>query len=198
MNISKRLRTVLLVLALAIIAFVFLDFHLAKSATANNTSTSRVNSQVPEGYQAGGTTLYIVPAQNDPLTRTLAQTVFQRAKSSAYLSPILLDAIPQGDQYPIVLVAVTDSQFFWTPFYARSTLKTEFAFSNFEVLTAIEIPKGTTLPSDGTQPAIAGDGQGEQTDQSFGLISLPGYRSLVCDLAAKSIVGDLEKMVQVK
>ncbi len=198
MNISKRLWTILLIVILAIIAFVFLDFHLAKSSTATNSSTSRVNSQVPDGYQPGGTTLYIVPAQNDPLTRSLAQAVFEHAKSSPYLSPILLDAIPQGDQYPVVLVAVTNSQFFWTPFYARSTLKTNFAFSNFEVLTAIKIPMGTTLPSDGTQPAIAGDGKGEQTDQSFGLISLPGYRSLVCDLAAKSIVGDLEKMVQVK
>ncbi len=198
MNLSKRLKIAFLILVAAILAFVFMNFHLAKSLTNTDTNSSRANTQIPADYQPWGTTLYIVPVQNDPLTRTMAEAIYQKARDSQYFSPILMESLPQDGPYPILLVGVTGNRYFWTPFFAKSTLTIQYAFSNFETLTSLDGPKEVTLRNDGKQPAIHGDGEVVQRDQSFGLISLSGYRTLVCDLAAGRIIQDLELTIQAK
>ncbi|GAP15354.1 hypothetical protein LARV_03140 [Longilinea arvoryzae] len=198
MNLSKRLKIIFLLLAAAVLAFVFMDFHLAKSVTNTDTNSSRANTQIPADYQPWGTALYIVPAQNDPLTRTMAEAIYQKAKDSEYFSPILMESMPQNGPYPILLVGVTGNRYFWTPFFAKSSLTIQYAFSNFETLTSLDGPKTVMLRNDGEQPAIHADGEVVQRDQSFGLISLAGYRGLVCDLAARTIIKDLELTIQAK
>lgn len=198
MSPSKRLRIALLLLVAAVVAFVFLDFHIAKSATNTSHNRSRASSSVPENYQPAGSMLYIAPAKNDPLSRSLAEAVFHQAASSSYFSPVLLNTLPKGDQYPVVLVAVKEETFFWTPFYALSSVKTEFAFSNFSALPDIASEQTLILPANGEQPAIHSKGDAMQQDRSFGLISLPGYRNLVIEMAAKTLLADLEMEVQLK
>ncbi len=198
MNLPKRLRITILLLAAAVLVFVFMDFHLAKSVTNTDTNSTRANTQIPADYQPWETPLYIVPAQNDPLTRTLAEAVYQKAKESEYFSPVLMESMPQDGPYPILLVGVTGDRYFWTPFFAKSSLTIQYAFSNFETLTSLDGERSVTLRNDGELPAIHGDGEIVQRDQSFGVISLPGYRSLVCDLAARTMIKDLESTIQAK
>lgn len=198
MNLSKRLKITFLLLAAAVLAFVFMDFHLAKSMTNTDSNSSRANTQIPADYQPWGTALYIVPAQNDPLTRTMAEAIYQKAQDSEFFSPILMESMPQDGSYPILLVGVTGNRYFWTPFFAKSSLTIRYAFSNFETLTSLDGEKSVTLRNDGELPAIHGDGEVVQRDQSYGLISLSGYRSLVCDLAARTIIKDLELTIQAK
>lgn len=195
---SRQLRITLLILIVVIVAFVFLDFHIAKSATNTSHNRSRANSSDSENYQPAKSMLFIASAKNDPLSRSLAAAVFQQAKSSNYFSPILLNAIPTNDQYPALLVAVNEKSFFWTPFYALSSLKTEFAFSNFSALSDISSEQALVLPADGEWPAIHSSGDAIQQDRSFGLFSLPGYRNLVIQMAARTLLADLELEVQLK
>ncbi len=195
---SKQLRITLLILVVAIVAFVFLDFHFAKSATNTSHNRSRANSFVPENYQPAKSMLFIASAKNDPLSRSLAAAVFHQAKSSNYFSPILLNTLPTNDQYPALLVAVKEESFFWTPFYALSSLKTEFAFSNFSALSDIASEQTLVLPANGAGPDIHSSGDAMQQDRSFGIISLPGYRNLVIQMAAKTLLADLELEVQLK
>lgn len=196
MNTAKRLRNIFLILVVAILAFVFMDFHLAKSVTHNNHNWASAHTGVEEGFRPQKTTLYIARAQDDPLTQSLAYAVYQHASKSDYFSPILLDHVPESHQYPIILVSVTGNQFFWTPFYARSTLNTQFVYSNGQSVATLEMPEKFAEQESGAQPSINGKGDAEQVDQSFGLLSLPGYRRLTCEMAAKSIVSDLEIIVQ--
>lgn len=198
MKSFKRSRILILLLLAAVLAFVFLDFHLAKSITNSSHNWTRASSQAPQGYQTGYTQIYIAPAQNDPLSRTLAEALYRQAEESEYFLPVLLDSIPEDGQFPIVLVSVSSNSFFWTPFYAKSTLKAEFAFSNFRSLTSIDSYRNSTLPLASEQLPIEGGGSEEQVDQSFGLFSIAGYRRLACNLAAGSILADLEQMVQFK
>lgn len=198
MNPSKRLRIGLFILIIAIVAFVFLDFHIAKSATNTSHNRTRASSSVPENYQPAGSLLYIAPAKNDPLSRSLAEAVYHQAASSNYFSPVLLENPPKGEQYPALLVAVKEETFFWTPFFAQSSLKTEFAFSNFTAVSDLASEQTLILPAEGAQPAIHSSGDAMQQDRSYGLISLPGYRSLVIDMAAKTLLADLELEVQLK
>lgn len=198
MKPSNRLKILFLLLLAAVLAFVFLDFHLAKSSTNSSHNWTRASSQAPQGYQTGVTQLYIAPGQNDPLSRSLAEALFQQAEESDYFLPVLLDSMPQEGQYPVVLVAVSSDTFFWTPFYAKSTLNAEFAYSNFRALATLDDYHNSTLPAASEQLPIEGGGNEEQVDQSFGLFSIAGYRHLACNLAAQSILADLEQMVQVK
>lgn len=198
MNLSRRLRIALLALIVFIVAFIFLDFHIAKSVTNTSHNRSRANSAAPENYQPAGSTLFIAAAQKDAMSRALAEEVYRQATSSNYFSPILLDDLPKENQYPVVLVAVKEETFFWTPFYALSSIKTEFAFSNFAVLSGIASEQTLILPAKGEEPAIHSNGDAMQRDRSYGFISLPGYRSLVMELAAKTLLADLEMEIQLK
>jgi len=189
---SKQLRISLVILVVVIVSFVFLDFHIAKSATNTSHNRSRANSSVPENYQPAKSILFIASAENDSLSRSLASAVFLQAASSNYFSPILLNTLPTDDQYPALLVAVKEDSFFWTPFYALSSLKTEFAFSNFSALSDIASEQTLVLPTDGGGPAIHSSGDALQQDRSFGLFSLPGYRNMVIQMAAKTLLADLE------
>jgi hypothetical protein len=179
-----------------VLAFVFLDFHLAKSITTSNDNWSRASSQAPAGYQAGYTVLYIATEQDDSFSRALAEAIFQQAGDSNYFSPVLLDSAPTSEQFPLVMVKASADHFFWTPFFAKSTLNIQFAYSNFEVMPNIESSRTVILSNATVQPPIEGLGTTEQVDRSFGLLSISGYRHLVCNLAAKSVLADLEKMVQ--
>lgn len=198
MKPSKRLSIALILIAAGIAAFIFLDFHLAKSSMNTSFTRTFANSSIPEGYQPGNTLLYIAPADNQPLSRALAKDLFQLAGNSGYFSPVLLNRAPEGNQFPAVVVQVVGEKFFWTPFYSQSILKIQMAYSNFRAVDAIETQATVILPAQGASPAIEGSGQAEQADKSFGLISLPGYRSLIIHSAAKSVLENLEDMVKIK
>lgn len=198
MNLSRRLRIALLALIVFIVAFIFLDFHIAKSVTNTSHNRSRANSAAPENYQPAGSTLFIAAAQKDAMSRALADEVYRQATSSNYFSPILLEDLPTGNQYPVVLVAVKNETFFWTPFYAQSTLETAFAYSNFSAISDLTSNQPVMIPAGGETPAILSDGSAEQVDRSYGIISLPGYRSLVMETAAKTLLANLELEVQLK
>ena len=197
MNPSKRLRHALVIFAAAVAAFMFADFHLAKSNT--NISFTRTSAQTaaPDGYQPGNTLLYIAAGDSNVLSHALAQAVFDQAGKSGYFSPVLLANTPQADQFPAVLVSASGEKFLWTPVYSQSTLKIKLVFSNFRAVDSIDSgPETIIFPAQNDSPAIEGSGQAEQVDQSFGLISLPGYRSLIIRSAAKSVVENLVELVK--
>lgn len=195
MKSPKLIFLIIAITTIIAILFITMDFHLAKPVTNTSVNSIRVNSHVPKYYQPLNSTIYIAQINNDLLTRTLAEAVFLKAKASPYFSPILLASDPKEQQFPLLLVTVENNQVSWTPFYAKSNIKTKFAFSNYESLTGIPTPVELTLTDTGDQPLIQGSGNFEQTNQSFGLLSIPGYRRLICDLAAQSIIDELEKMV---
>ena len=197
MNPSRQLRIALVILAAAVAVFVFADFHLAKSNTNTSFNRSSAHTSAPDGYQPGNTLLYIAAGDANVLSKALAQAVFDQAGTSGYFSPILLANAPQADQFPAVLVSASGEEFFWTPVYSRSNLKINLVFSNFRAVESIDSsPEVITLPAQNGSPAIEGSGQAEQVDQSYGLLSLPGYRNLITRSAAKSVVENLIEIVK--
>jgi len=81
--------------------------------------------------------------------------------------------------------------------YSQSNLKIKLVFSNFRAVESIDSsPEVITLPAQNGSPAIEGSGQAEQVDQSYGLLSLPGYRNLITRSAAKSVVENLIEIVK--
>ncbi|NMB68225.1 MAG: hypothetical protein GYA20_05635 [Chloroflexi bacterium] len=197
MNPSKRWRLALVILAAAVAAFVFADFHLAKSNTNTSSNRTSAHTAVPDDYQPGNMLLYIAAGDDNTLSQALAQAVFDHAGTSGYFSPVLLANTPQADQFPSVLVSASGEKFLWTPVYSQSTLKIKLVFSNFRAVDSIDSgPETIIFPAQNDSPAIEGSSQAEQVDQSFGLISLPGYRRLITRSAAKSVVENLIEIVK--
>ena len=194
MKRSTRFLILAGLLILSTMAFVFMDFHWVKSNTESHINSTRTNAEPTTDYQPWNT-LYIAPADDNPTSVALAKAVYHKARGSSFFSPKLLETTPKDDHYPVILVAASLDEFFWTPFHGRSTLNVAYIYSNFHASVGIDDAGEISLTDTDILPNIFGKGELEQIDRSTGLLSRMGYHQLIHNMAAKSIVEGLEKMV---
>lgn len=188
MTQSQRTWLVLIAaLLLIILAFNFLDFRAAQSATEVNHSlaTYRAGETLPDNMAPGFTVNVAIrgePAIAAALTEAL-QEQLEAQPNVGVVTPLALDrARDRGE--PILVVDLISDRL-WTPFYARATLTAQLFFAyNGDAPWPLDEPVVFEV-----SPAVKADGEFVVTDRTMGLISRPGYHhhlahSLASDIAA--------------
>lgn len=187
---SQRQRTwavLIAALILIILAFNFLNFRAARSATeVNHTlSTYRTGQTLPDSMAPGFTVNYAVRGEQatvEALTEAL-QDELEAQPNIGAATPLALDRA-QNRSAPLLLVDLTSDRL-WTPFYARATLTAQLYYAyDGDAPWPLDEPVVFDI-----SPAVKADGEFTVTDRTIGLISKPAYhqhlaQSLATDIAA--------------
>ncbi len=187
---STRQRTWAILIAALIfilLAFNFLNFRAAQSATeVNHTlSTYRTGQTLPDSMAPGFTLNYAIRGEQatvEALTEEL-QDELEAQPNVGTATPLALDRA-QTRGAPLLLVDLTSDRL-WTPLYARATLTAQIYYAyDGDVPWPLDEPLVFDI-----SPAVKADGEFTVTDRTMGLISKPAYhqhlaQSLATDVAA--------------
>lgn len=187
---STRQRTLVLLIAaliLIILAFNFLNFRAAQSATeVNHTlNTYRTGQRLPDSMAPGFTLNVAIrgePAIVEALTEALQEQLEAQPNVGTATSLALDRAQVRGE--PVLLADLTSDRL-WTPVYARATLNAQIYYA-YDGDAPWPLDKPVVFD---VSPAIKSDGEFVVTDRTMGLISKPAYhrhlaQSLASDIAA--------------
>lgn len=179
------------VLALALLAFNFLDFHVTSSRTESgfNMGTVRSGDTLPANMSAPFVLAYQVHSAErlaEPLQAVLQEEL--AALPVVLQAERLTDTDANDQGVPLLVVKVDTERYFWTPFYARGAATAVVTFSS----------DGDDFWQSGdplvleTSPAIKSRGEFTLSDASWGLISKPAYAQHLSRTLAKSIAEGLQ------
>lgn len=191
MNKKYRWPIVIGVLIVALLAFNFLNFHAARSSTNSDFSlgTGHTGETLPQNMANGFRLSYQVTGSarlNEPLQQAL------QAELAALPNVIAAELIPAGESTaqanPLIRVEVSQTDYLWTPFYARSTVTAVVFFASDGEISWLP---GETLVFE-TSPAIKAEGEFRLADSSWGLIAKPAYAHHLSQELAKSIAAGLQ------
>lgn len=187
---TPRQRTwaaIIAALILIILAFNFLNFRAAQSATEVNHSLSTYRAgETPPDSMAPGFTINVAirgePAIAAALTDAL-QEQLEAQPNVGGVTPLSLDRARDRGEPLLVVDLISDR--LWTPLYARTTLTAQLFFAyDGDAPWPLDEPVVFDV-----SPAVKADGEFIVTDRTMGLISRPGYHhhlahSLASDIAA--------------
>jgi hypothetical protein len=184
----KRLQSPILILLLAFlllaVVFLALDFKVARSTTTADSQVSTIRSG--EGYDERPPLVVYVQAP-DNLAGPLRRALFNRVGTDAPFSTIALAESPAADPGSAALVVVVDRRtYIWTPLYATADLGVRIAFASDGRVDWNELGEIDTVMQN--SPAVRLSGDLTIRDNSFGLISHPGYRSHIAGQISDRVV----------
>ena len=190
----KRLFILLIILVLLLgvfvaFAFLFLNFHIARSLTNSryNSSTASAGERIPASMQ-DSPVLSIAVLGDKCFSRALPSALQEQLQNDPMISTVkLLDTAADKAAGPYLLVDPNDLNILWMPVYARANLQIQAAFaSDGDVSFRGKQPVELNLQAG---PVIKFEGDIRIQDVSWGLISRPAY----CDLLAKDTAEEIQR-----
>jgi hypothetical protein len=182
-------------LVLLALAFLFLDFQIARSNTQaeSQVTTSRSNPPGSEGLPENQELqVYIEgPAR---LAGALRRELARQLEPSRYFSQVtILDAPQDVAGRPNLAVVIEEPQVLWTPVFARSEFNLRVAFaSNGDLSWRYEESPSHHFSG---EPAAVVSGDFQIMDTTLGIISRPAYLEYLGEQAALRISESLEKEI---
>lgn len=184
---SYTLISLLAILLLAVI-FLTIDFKAAFSTTTDDKQVTTIS--FGKGY-TGSPPLAIFVQAPDNLAGPLRRALFNRVGTLAPFSTIAITETPASDPGSAALVVVVDRRtYIWTPVYATTNLSVRFAFASDGRVDWNQLGEIDTVMQ--ASPDVRMSGDLEIRDRSFGLISLPGYRSYIAGQISDKVVESIK------
>ena len=177
----------LLILLIAGVVFLALDFHLAQSRANSgyNLSTGRSGGGELPLAMRESPSLDVAVLGDGPLAGALRQALErQLARNPQLASVAVLEDAPETVDGPYLLVETQTAEVFWTPVYARADLQVAIDFDSAGDLTS----RGTPYIFRGKNaPQVKSGGEITVEDTAIGLISRPGYYTMLAEQVADQV-----------
>jgi hypothetical protein len=184
---SPRLVLLLAFLLLAVV-FLALDFKVARSTTTADSQVSTIRSG--EGSNEYPPLVVYVQAPGN-LAEPLRQALFNQVGTAAPFSTLTVTESPGSEPGSAALVVVVDRRtYIWTPLYATADLGVRIAFASDGRVDWNELGEIDSVMQN--SPAVRLSGDLTIRDNSFGLISHPGYRSHIAGQISDRVVESLK------
>lgn len=188
----RRGATIVILLALALAAFLLIDFQLARSSTSVDSQVGTASNNQPA---PGRVPVYVWVEEKDALSTALRdQLVRELARGGRYDPVLLPSAKPGAGDVPLLRVWIERPGLSWTPVYAQADMQVRFGFSSYTTAIDFETDAAAMLPSEGW--GVYTDGTLAVKDRTFGLVSLPAYWRYLAGKAAQGISEELGKIVK--
>lgn len=190
MNIPTRVRTLILLAAALVVlalAFLLLPFRLAYSNThlAANVGSGHTSGQPEPFYPVA-----VWIEEKDSLSTLLRDRLVEKLAATGRFNPVVLDSDRPGPgDAPLLRVWISKPGLSWTPFYAQTRGEVRFGFSTYSPDVSLVTGEPFLFTSkNGAEYLYASRGEIELNDQTYGLVSLPGYWQWIADKTAQEIV----------
>jgi hypothetical protein len=174
-------------------AFLLVSFRLISSRTATNSTVaaSRGGDTGPSWNFSPETTGLYVGAE-ERMAQALRERVKRLLQSQEHMGKFTsLNAPADQMDIPQLYVQVKPVTHVWTPVYAHSEYELVIAYaSNGDIPFRDDATPHFVYMDD--QPVLQFQGKISLTDNSWGLMSLPGYR----DYLADQLAGQVQKTLQ--
>jgi hypothetical protein len=176
-------------LVVLLLAFNFLNFHIARSGTeeAHTLSTYRTGESLPDSM-ASGFRLSLAVDGPDQLAQAVAAALqAELEQNTAVDSVTITTGAPEPSAEPLLLVDLTSDRF-WTPVYGRATLTAQIFFAyDGDAPWPLDEPVVFRV-----SPAIKADGHFTVEDTTWGLISKPAYIDHLAQALADALAAALQ------
>lgn len=196
MNNRKNLM-ILAGVAVLSAAFLLLNFRLAYSGTGAETMATTMSSgdQMPDDMQQRQKiTLYV--QGEGPLAGALRDTLEVKLREAGLGEVEVVQAIDADYPNPVLVVDTGKPSVFWTPIFGTSSVFVEAWYASNGDTTMIDAESVGFDSADG--PGMITNTNYQITDNSFGILSRPGYYQVLADWLANSIIEGLRKIYQPK
>jgi hypothetical protein len=173
--------SLLLILLIAGIVFLALNFRLAQSQANSgyNLSTGRSGDELPLAMRQSPSLTVAVMGEG-PLADALRQVLERQLVSNPQLAFVdVFEGAPETVYGPYLLLEPQTVEVVWTPVYARADLEVAIDFDSAGDLTSRGTPY---IFSSEEAPQIKSGGEIRVENTAFGLISRPGYYTMLAEL----------------
>ena len=184
---------VVLVFALSGAGLILGNFSAMKSQLSRNSAmgSSTGSDQVVQQISPDKTGMFI--SGDAKLVRAVQQELTHLLSGTPKFGEIVLvDGTSDKADYPLLFVEFDKQEITWTPVYARANLEINVSYaSNGDVSFRHTTP--VEFKHEGDQPSLMNNGKYSFSDESWGLISNPGYVNYLAKEIARAISADLMK-----
>ncbi len=184
----KRILLPLFILVVLAAAFFLLPFRVMKSTTTANSTVAASRTSNDQPVQISSPVGLYVSGDAVLARRIMAQLQSESSRVPQLQSFNLLSAAADQADTPLMIVTLKENQVRWTPFFARAALQVTVSYAtNGDVSFRHTDP--THFQSDsGQPPSLRYQGKYVLADQSYGLLSLPGYQDYLAGKVVDAIL----------
>jgi hypothetical protein len=184
-------------LAILIAAFLLINFHAAVSNTRsqNNIVTSSMGDQLPDVMQRRDP-ITIVVEGDGPFVNTLQKSISAQMRNAGMGNVRLASGQTAVVSTPVLLMKVSRPKLIWTPFFGTSQFTVKVGYASNGDLSFLEKTPVTYNNQNGSVLNMSAEYQVD--DQSWGILSYPGYVQVLSDWLARTIVDATVNLYQEK
>lgn len=199
--VRRPLRSGLALAGICLILLLFVDMHVARTATRGE-STQSVGRAAREGpVPAVGDTLRVQVAGDGSLERLLHRELTEALQKAGlpFTTVVSVQTLPEATAGPFLLIDIDADSGVWTPFYASRRVKATFSFAyglplsqaDVDDVLAVTPGPGQVRELGGGRfdrcpgPCASAQRRGEWSASAVGLVGLPYIRSLAAERLAR-------------
>lgn len=172
-------------------AFILVNFSAMTSHLENNSSLASSGGSAEAGPQNNASTAIYVSG-DARLRQALQAELARLLKGRAEYGEIrVLKALTDRTDLPYLFVEIQPQELLWTPIYAKAGLKVSLAYAS-DGDVSFRLTQPVQFFHEGDRPAVKRSGSYTFSDESWGLISSPGYT----DYLARTIAGAIAKSLE--
>ncbi len=179
------------VILLSAPALFLANFSAMSSQMSHQSSlaSSSTAGQVDEPIQSAKTMIFVSGEKR--LAQSLEKQIAGQLQGKPQFGQLqhLPNLVDKADS-PYLLIEIEPQAYFWTPVYARSTMKVTVSYAS-DGDVSFRLSQPTEFKHSGDQPDKQMSGIYTFSDVSWGLISNPGYQDYLAREMARPIAADL-------
>jgi hypothetical protein len=182
----RRIWFILGGLVLVIAAFLLINFHAAVSNTQaeRNITTTSIGEGLPVAMQRRDKITIIVTGEG-LLVPVLQKAMLVEMRKAGMANVELVQEPESAYKNPVLIMKIGKPELFWTPFFATSRFTVQAGYaSNGKT----PLMKDTPILDNTNGPALNMNADIKVNDQSWGILSRPGYDQILADWLAHNIV----------
>jgi hypothetical protein len=175
------------ILGILIAAFLLINFHTAVSNTRsqNNIVTSSMGDRLPDAMQRRDPITIVVDGEGLFVNALQKSISAQMRKAGLGNVRIEIGQTAVGST-PVLMVKVAKPKLIWTPFFGTSQFTVKVGYASNGDLSFLKKTPVTYNNQNGSVLNMSAEYQVE--DQTWGMISYPGYYQILSDWLARTIV----------
>jgi hypothetical protein len=185
------------ILGILIAAFLLINFHAAVSNTRsqNNIVTSSMGEQLPDAMQRRDP-ITIVVEGDGPFVNALQKSISAQMRNAGMGNVRLASGQTAAGSTPVLLVKVARPKLIWTPLFGTSQFTVKVGYASNGDLSFLEKTPVTYNNQNG--PVLNMSAEYQVEDQTWGIISYPGYYQVLSDWLARTIIDVTVNLYQPK
>lgn len=200
-SMMKKTLPILLILAVVLSSFLYLNFKAAKSETRANFNAATYSYYSTEGFQIDSPDRIYLYVEGDPSLSGVIRDNIRTELEMAGMDVEEAETFEEKYDFQALLVNVSEPEGLYTPVYASSNLEIMYFYTStgknthyFEKFKEEE--KGSFVVNIVNESFRGGeilvDGDLKLEDSTKGLVSRKAYRKHLAKEAAKNLVNQLQ------